>query len=97
MGYRIKSTITIADNRGLEMPSHTSNTSDTSNTRKEHRHHRHKYKSTATSSKNTLFHHVKRQPENGNVQQNVQVEVNIDQKDDCMAGCLKALTKCFGR
>ncbi len=29
--------------------------------------------------------------------QNVHVEVNIDQKDDCTTSCFAAIAKCFGK
>lgn len=60
------------------------------NDKKRHHH----YKSIAHSHKNRLFHQVKGKSDKG-VIQNVEVEVNIDQKDDCMTSCFKGLAGMF--
>lgn len=53
-----------------------------------------RYKSTAHTHKNRLFHKVERNTPNG-VTQNVDVEVNVDQKDDCITSCFKGLAGMF--
>lgn len=56
---------------------------------------KHQYKSHAKSDKNRFFHGVKNT--NDGVKQNVKVEVNIDQGEDCLTSCLGALGSCFGK
>lgn len=83
MGIEIKSTITITE-RGCEMPrKHSSNP------------HTHKYKSSAYSHENRLFHKVSRELAHG-VSQNVDVAVNLhDESPDCITSCFKGLAGMF--
>jgi len=53
------------------------------------------FKSEATSDKHKFFHGVK--TDKGGHNQQVNVEVKIDQKDDCITSCFAGLAKCFGR
>lgn len=66
--------------------------SENPNTDKE-KPHAHHYRSEATTDKNRFFHGVK--SDNKGVKQEVNVTVNVDQKDDCLTGCFAALAKCF--
>jgi len=54
-----------------------------------------KFKSTAHGNRNGFFHGV--ESRNAGITQNVKVEVNIDQKDDCLTSCFSALGACFGK
>lgn len=48
-----------------------------------------------SANKSRLFH--AKHKENKGVTQNVHVEINIDQKDDCLSACFSGLAKCFGK
>lgn len=50
--------------------------------------------SVATST-NSIFNSSQKQNKTPLCTQNVNVEVNIDQKDDCMVGCFKAIASIF--
>jgi hypothetical protein len=54
------------------------------------------YRSEAVSDRNRMFHSVRQRQ--GNVRQDVKVEVKIEQQSDqCLNGCFKAITSCFKR
>lgn len=57
--------------------------------------HSHHYRSEAKSDSNRFFHSAEKKTEG--VTQTVNVEVNIDQKDDCLTSCFSGLAKCFGK
>lgn len=95
MGFKISSVIEITtDGCTMKHRKHKANHVERpiDNHAQQHAH-KHHYKSSAVSDKNRLFHHV--QGTNNGVKQEVNVTVNVDQKDDCLTGCFSALTKCF--
>lgn len=47
--------------------------------------------------KQQFFKEIKQEHPEGSMVQNTTVTVNIDQKDDCITGCFKALSDCFKR
>ena len=54
------------------------------------------YRSEAVSDRNRMFHSVRQRQ--GNVRQDVKVEVKIEQQSDqCLSGCFKAIAGCFRR
>lgn len=52
-------------------------------------------RSAVESDASRLFHQVR--TTNDGVTQNVNVEVNIEQADDCLTSCIGALASCFGK
>ncbi len=44
-----------------------------------------------------FFKEIKQEHPEGSMIQTTTVTVNIDQKDDCLTGCFKALSDCFRR
>lgn len=60
--------------------------------------HTHTSKNKPHSDKNRFFHPKKEEKQEKEcVTQTVNVEVNIDQKADCMTSCFAGLAKCFGK
>lgn len=55
----------------------------------------HKNDTSVAKNANSMFKHHKNDNKEPHCVQNVNVEVNIDQKDDCMTGCFKALGDIF--
>lgn len=54
-----------------------------------------KKEASVSESKNSMFGRHNRHANEAHCVQNVNVEVNIDQKDDCMTSCFKALGDIF--
>lgn len=52
---------------------------------------------TLATHTNSMFNHANNENKTPHCVQNVNVEVNIDQKDDCLVGCFKALASIFKR
>jgi hypothetical protein len=48
-------------------------------------------------NKSSFFKEIKQEHPKGSMVQTTTVTVNIDQKDDCFTGCIRALTDCFKR
>lgn len=46
---------------------------------------------------NSMFNHSKNEKKSPHCVQTVNVEVNVDQKDDCLVGCFKAIASIFKR
>lgn len=93
MGHKISSKIEIIS-EGCTMKHKRKRVRENPNSDKG-KPHDHHYKSEASTDKNRFFHKVK--GNNNGVTQNVNVEVKVEQQDDCLTSCFAGLAKCFGR
>lgn len=59
------------------------------------KHKKHEKPVSVSTSTNSLFAPAQNKDKAHDCVQNVNIEINIDQKDDCMAGCFKGLASIF--